>query len=474
MTVNTPSQALQHLRDTLRTTQPGIEDLIELLSTCLNDLYNDAGPSSSSSAEPARKAIQRFLPSIQIHILTHTIPNYLHALNNTQVEVLRSFFAPEREAKGIRISRWIALTSYLTLPPFLNAPSTTASIPELPIPSRSFLLELLDRLSGEYGVDEVYWAVWSGVGEQDKGRLGPEELVWEESTRSVVGVPAKVANAVGRWGSDGWIGEIPARLVPKQVNPLMCVLTSLIIRTYFDGLIVKLENLMYELSISITAGTSTTTSAAHVVGVPDRIRLVVERLSALGLLKTLPSQQEFRQPSLLSPLLPPLLAHLNPYPSHPLPAYPITFLPSIFLPLPASTLSSFVSSLLQHLSSRIGILDSVKPDENVHRAIEVFKQFIGPAEVGAEAWVAVIRAISAQRGLVDSNNTQEHVIARIACGWIRSGGAAGKSSQFDHKSSADGVERREFVQVVIRLWTDPKSIKFALYSQQYRMSLTTS
>ena len=214
MTINTPSQALQHLRDTLRTTQPDIETLIDLLSTCLHDIYNDAGPSTSTS-EPARKALQRFLPSIQIHILTNTVPNYLHTLDDSQVEVLRSFFVPEREAAGIRISRWMALTSYLTLPPFFNTPLTTASIPDLPIPSRTFLLDTLERLSGEYGIDELYWAVWSGVEEKEKGRLGPEELIWEEATRSLVGVPAKAANAVGRWKSDGWIGEIQEKLVPR-------------------------------------------------------------------------------------------------------------------------------------------------------------------------------------------------------------------------------------------------------------------
>lgn len=216
MTINTPSQALQHLRDTLRTTQPNIETLINLLSTCQNELYNHTGPSTSSS-EPARKALQRFLPSIQIHILTNTVPNYLHTLDDSQVEVLRSFFVPEREAAGIRISRWIALTSYLTLPPFLNAPSTTASILDLPISSRKFLLENLERLSGVYGIDELHWAVWSGVEEKEKGRLGPEELIWEEATRSLVGVPAKAANAVGRWKSDGWIGDIQEKLVPRRV-----------------------------------------------------------------------------------------------------------------------------------------------------------------------------------------------------------------------------------------------------------------
>lgn len=215
MTANTPAQALQTLRDTLRTTQPDIETLVKLLSTCLDELYNDGPGPSSYSAEPARKAIQRFIPSIQIHLLTQTIPNYLHALDSTQIRTLESFFVPRKEAEGISISRWIASTSYLTLTPFLNAPTTSPSNPELPIPSRMFLLGLLDRLSREYGIDEVYWAVWSGSREQEKGKLGPEELIWEEVTRSLVSVPAKAANAVGRWKSEGWVGEVPSGLEPR-------------------------------------------------------------------------------------------------------------------------------------------------------------------------------------------------------------------------------------------------------------------
>jgi telomere length regulation protein len=185
---------------------------------------------------------------------------------------------------------------------------------------------------------------------------------------------------------------------------------------------------MYELSMSWTPGTKPcclTYSPADDSGVSDRLRLVIERLAALGLLKTTPSQHESRQPSFLYPLLPPLLAHLHPPSASPLPPYPASFLPSIFLPLPASTLSAFVSSLLQHLSFRIGALKFGTPDEDVHRAVEILRLIIGKAEVGGEAWIAVMRAVSAQRTLVDSMNVQEHVIARIVCGWVRSGGAAG-------------------------------------------------
>ena len=156
---------------------------------------------------------------------------------------------------------------------------------------------------------------------------------------------------------------------------------------------------------------------------------MLERLTTLGMLKTPPNQQHSRQPSLLSPLLPPLLAHLHPPTSSPLSAYPTTFLPSILLPLPASTLSSFISSLLQHLSSRIGWPKPGTPDEDIHRAVKILRLVIGKAEIGGEAWVAVMRAVSAQRTLVDSMDVQEHVTARIICGWVRSGGAAGTSAE---------------------------------------------
>jgi telomere length regulation protein len=187
---------------------------------------------------------------------------------------------------------------------------------------------------------------------------------------------------------------------------------------------------MYDLSTFWSPGTRPwyLKCEADNSGISDRLRLVIERLAALGLLKTSPSQHESRQPSFLYPLLPPLLAHLHPPTSSPLPSYPATFLPSIFLPLPASTLSTFVSSLLQHLSLRIGALKPGTPDEDVHRAVDILRLIIGKAEVGGEAWVAVMRAVSAQRTLVDSMNVQEHVIARIICGWIRSGGAAGTST----------------------------------------------
>jgi len=67
----------------------------------------------------------------------------------------------------------------------------------------------------------------------------------------------------------------------------------------------------------------------------------------------------------------------------------------------------------------------MRPEESIHRAIGIFGLIVGRPEVGGEAWDAVMRSISAQRSLSDSRNIQEHVIARIVCGWVRLGGGAG-------------------------------------------------
>jgi telomere length regulation protein len=139
----------------------------------------------------------------------------------------------------------------------------------LPIPSRSFLLDILDRLSTGYSIDEVYWAVWSTLGQGEAGLSeekggnengrGAQELLWEEATRSVVGIPAKCANAVGKWKSEAWAGEGPDGLVSKYVlqeNRLSHARSLRSTRRYFDRMIHRLEGLMYELSLSPSSGKS--------------------------------------------------------------------------------------------------------------------------------------------------------------------------------------------------------------------------
>lgn len=206
---DTPSSALKVLRDGLRGTLTNVDSLVGLVQTCLDAL--GLGESEVvEDLELTRKAIQRYLPSIQIHLLTETLPHFIHALDDGQLRILRSLLVLEvpGDRQRLRTSRWIALTTTLTVPPLLNA----SQVPTLPVQSRAFLLDALSRVSSDYGIDQLYWAVWtSSEGHPGRGK-GAEQLMWEDVTRSVVSVPAKCPNAVGGWKSEGWDGELPANL----------------------------------------------------------------------------------------------------------------------------------------------------------------------------------------------------------------------------------------------------------------------
>ena len=66
-----------------------------------------------------------------------------------------------------------------------------------------------------YSVSDIYWAVWSTHGEEGSKEASNRELIWEEAVGALVGLPSKVANAVGRWKGEGWTGDIPDRLVSR-------------------------------------------------------------------------------------------------------------------------------------------------------------------------------------------------------------------------------------------------------------------
>jgi telomere length regulation protein len=195
------STALRHCRDTLRTPIPDVETFTSLLDSTMIALHPE------TTSPDHLKAINRFLPGIQTSLLTLVIPTFLAALDEPQQLQLSTYFCPSSGPPAVR--RAVASTSYLTLP-FLLSP-TPPAVP-LPPQSRSYILATLEAL-GTYGIDQVYWAVWaSGTSE------GVRTLQWEETVRALVGVPAKVANAVGRWKTERWAGDIPEGLVPRWVK----------------------------------------------------------------------------------------------------------------------------------------------------------------------------------------------------------------------------------------------------------------
>lgn len=136
-------------------------------------------------------------------------------------------------------------------------------------------------------------------------------------------------------------------------------------------------------------------------------------------------------PSLLSPLISLLLHHLHPPPASPVLPYPPSFLPSLFLPLTSSILSSFINSLLDHLTFRLisphGIpLLPDKPDERIKRATEILKHIIGTATIDGEALEIVTRGVTDDKMVGGMQQVHEHARVRVIVAWIAEEGDQGE------------------------------------------------
>ncbi|WVR00155.1 hypothetical protein IAU59_007297 [Kwoniella sp. CBS 9459] len=440
---NSYAAALKSLRNVLRNpTTLTPDDLTFHLSSTLQalHLHHTSVPPRTVSSDDL-KNVTRYLPSIQALLLSDIVPTFYDALDQHGQVSLRTLFVPPKSSESISLKRQIALATYLTVPAFLNAPKP--STPTLPRQSRSFVISILDALVAQYGIDDLYHAVIgttrkAGHTGIDKGKGGAEVLQWEDTVRAVVGIPAKVGNAIGRWGAEGGGGlarqDVPDRLLSKP---------------YFDVLAVRLESLMYELSLNSGSGS----------GDPDPIRLVFEKLSSIGLISLKSPSPDSRAPSLFPAFLPPLLAHLHPPSDSSLPPYPSNYLPPILLGLPSSAVSSVVSSLITHITHHLvepgTPLKPDVPDERIKRAQVVLTKIIGPAIIGGEAWTAVLKyALDGKCELSLGDQRQQALNRMIIC-WIST-------------SSESAI--KAFIEAILEIWTDSKYVKYTFYAQQLNLT----
>ena len=210
--------ALRELRDALKSPIEDIASFTFLLSSTLNSINLHPHPTSisvqSRKADPAlTRAVTRQLPRIQVALLTTHVPTFLPSLDTRERQLLQALFVPPRQSANLALRRAIALTTYSTLGSLLS----TKSITPLPRESRSFVLELLADVT-QYGVGDVYWAVWSLEGGSESSKeASARSLEWDSAVTALVGLPGKVGNAVGRWKAEGWTGNLPDALSPKCV-----------------------------------------------------------------------------------------------------------------------------------------------------------------------------------------------------------------------------------------------------------------
>lgn len=214
--------ALHELREAQRAPIPTVDDFTFLLSSTL-DVLGIEGVKKGISVSPAGgstdgtiKALDRSLGSVQQALLATSVPTFLYALDKSGRTLLEAFFCPPTavDRKQALLRTHIAQSTYQTLSAQL---SVRQGIAPLPIESRAFVLDILNQLAGEYGLKELYNAIWSNSSvdaESSKAASG-RQLQWEDSIKVLVSLPAKVVNAVGRWSADGWKGDVPDALLPK-------------------------------------------------------------------------------------------------------------------------------------------------------------------------------------------------------------------------------------------------------------------
>lgn len=417
------ASALRTLRDGLRASPADVESFTFALSSTLDTL--GLSPTSIAPAQGAGKAIGRQLPGVQQALLS-TLPTFLPALDARGRSLVDAFFVPPKQADQLPLNRSVALVSYL------NISSMLAPAPPAPLPaeSRTFVLDTLAALPRAYGIDDIYFATLG---------LSASELSWEDGLRALTSLPAKAANAVGRWREAGWSGDVPSQLVP---------------RAYFDALVRRLEGLSYELALG---GTSE----------PTHLRQAYAKLAALGLL-TPPTVESGPAPAFFQPFLPLALGHLHPSDGSPLPAYPASFFPSLLLPLPTSTLATLADSLAQHVTFRLASssapLEPDVPDERVRRAAVVLGEFLGPASVGSDAWAALLQTLLRSAA---GEEVPKVALRRSIVAWAAGGGSSGG---FDAGAWLTRPAARQLIDRTMDVWSDPKQIKFGLYGQLFGAS----
>jgi telomere length regulation protein len=81
-------------------------------------------------------------------------------------------------------------------------------------------MDMLAAVVDTYSIDDLYWAIWGAQTQVETSSSGEKSdgvrtLRWEETVKALVGVPAKAANAVGRWKQEGWSGDVSKSLQPR-------------------------------------------------------------------------------------------------------------------------------------------------------------------------------------------------------------------------------------------------------------------
>ncbi|KAI0048561.1 hypothetical protein FA95DRAFT_1034938 [Auriscalpium vulgare] len=399
--------ARSQIRDTISRLQSQIDldALLPLLAGPLDSLGllpPQFGRYNTSPIPPDSFNTRRHLPPLQRALLEHIIPTWEPTLSESNLLLLvEQYFVPDAFSYAIPSAGEVALHAYSTV---------------LSLPLTAYSIKLLSRLSQSYPIDRLYSTIFSNASRN----LPPGHtiLAWEDAVKSVVAVPAKVANAhAGR-------GDLPPAL--EQV-------------AYFENLSLRSEVLIASLA---SDHTKESTAALSVL---------FTKLVNVGAFPHAPPTSA-AQPSFFQSALPAIRTRLNQPGSKTYSAFWSEVLTSI----PSSlTLRSVVTSLLGHLSAPDpGIDPSPRARGLVKREALLLIGVAGRLDAAkADMWETLI-------GIILGRDWTGGYARIFAC-W-----AAGAT-----KGSADVEALSTLLVKVLDRWTSGDHIKHSLLSKHHYVTI---
>jgi telomere length regulation protein len=206
----------------LQSPLPDLSTLLVLISSlldCIGLLPPHYKQYNTAPLHPGAFNSSRHLPPLQRALLEHVIPTWQADLSREKlVPLVEQWFIPDAFSYASAAAGEVTVHAYNSI---------------LSLPFTSYSMDLLARLTKAYPLDRLHTTIFT----QPNKDSSPQQtiLAWEDVVKSILSVPARVANALeGK-------GEIPKELEQEP---------------YFANLSVRCEALLWKLSQDRTEGAS--------------------------------------------------------------------------------------------------------------------------------------------------------------------------------------------------------------------------
>ena len=213
------------VRDVINRLQSPVPDLPTLL-TLVSSLLDCIGllpphyiPHNTAPLHSAAFNIQRHIPPLQRALLEHVIPTWEPDLSREKLMPL--------------VEQWFIPDSFSYASPAAGEVTVHAYRSILSLSFTPYSMDLLARLTKAYPVDRLHTSVFARRNKDPPSQQ--TDLAWEDVVKSILSVPARVANSLEGKGDP-----------PKDLEQ----------GPYFANLCVRCEALLWKLSQERTEGAS--------------------------------------------------------------------------------------------------------------------------------------------------------------------------------------------------------------------------